>query len=1395
MSKLNLSQEELAFENIEKAFDNGLVDSELYIKALNKIKDFRNEIEKASKQEYSDFVVLNERGDKILLLLRGNMNKKEPNKFCLPGGHVDEGENVEVAAYRELKEETGIEATPMNSHYMTSFKNADGSTSHYFCTYCSEDKMLMLENSEHFNYEWVSLDKIVNFDLMFDLGERISNMVLPKPEIKKSNPFMQFVNKISDNVTKVFSKPEKEDEQFEEVLENQSEKFDEGELTTQEYFEWLGKETGIDKSEEIEYFDFEDLEKADKSNLVKKKIWVTRGGKTFQQNVWVNPKDEEVDAPVGSEIAPEIKGMNIQKYSDKSILITGDTYVNIDALRDVKKEIGVGTFNKKLNGWIFPIKFQDSVLGILWSKLMDSGNEEKASAIQHQKNAAFEVGDVVSFKEMKGSILENVSNNEGIKYDIKLEDGSTLYNVDEKVLEKQPLQNDKEIADKINNASPENRAKTEKQIFGFKETENAHTYTLEQYASLHGITQEDINNYLSNKQNRESNSIKPKKVYTSRDKNKPSTGLTKNQIIARLISKHKESVRKQIEAGNIVSDDVVEPYVDLKELNDNKKKELSEEHKRKIAEALRKNKFEEKVEEEVKDQETKESETDLKTDMANYSPKETEVTIDIMLGGRSDAKTFKAFDYTDVPAIELKIPKEKDILNSPKPNWIPDIEEKELQRIGYQLIAQKVGDDKYLLVNGRYNRKAEDMQFSNVTLDVLTASQQYYRLRAKAELKEENKKYYEKTVQAYKDRGLDTSHLKVRNTRIKTLSTNKATYGEIAFVEDMKGTNDRKVIWNSIIKVRDDMGQKIIDMALHQEYVDNAYSKGAETSYGDINTKDDLFNEYGIKVKRQNGDEINKSEIEQIKNGMDSVSSAFGKNIQMNKEFGLKISHSGDVLMHARKAVGLFHPAFNAIGVSSKRGDFGFQMTLGHEYAHFMDYWVGKKNGHNYASDKQDSTANQIAKTLRENMNKKQKSNYYNRTCECFARSLEQYHAVESMKDETIFDDPTQVNKAVYENQLKPLIQKFLQENKEFLKSLYNNELESSFEIIQKAFDNDLINSSDYFKYKSLFEKARGGIYTNTPENRKLGRVGQKYGGSKEKELSKEEKIKNFKEWFGDSKVVDEDGKPLVVYHGTSGDFDEFDPTKSAYYFSKNPKYAEKFANAKKRNGNSNILPVYLKAEKIKEADFEINHENIDRYLNSFKYLNESPDAIVGFDSKTKEEVIVVFNQNQIKSAIGNKGTFDPNSNNINKSNEDFEKAVYKDNAKNRKLKRVGQEYGSNKKEDSKEQPKGEKEEVVGKYSPEQLQQKAKETPDYYLEQAAKNAKDPLMQEAAKKELEKRNGGSESKDQKSNSKEKPTSSEKEDKKVKKSELITIIGGEQVSKEYIESLYNDHVKNK
>ena len=77
----------------------------------------------------------------------------------------------------------------------------------------------------------------------------------------------------------------------------------------------------------------------------------------------------------------------------------------------------------------------------------------------------------------------------------------------------------------------------------------------------------------------------------------------------------------------------------------------------------------------------------------------------------------------------------------------------------------------------------------------------------------------------------------------------------------------------------------------------------------------------------------------------------------------------------------------------------------------------------------------------------------------------------------------------------------------------------------------------------------------------------------------------NFKAWFGDSKVVDADGKPLVVYHGTSSDFFEFDAKAAPVhiklhgnFFTPYLRVADNYAEnaGDKRGGGANVMRVYL---------------------------------------------------------------------------------------------------------------------------------------------------------------------------------------------------------------------------
>jgi hypothetical protein len=172
----------------------------------------------------------------------------------------------------------------------------------------------------------------------------------------------------------------------------------------------------------------------------------------------------------------------------------------------------------------------------------------------------------------------------------------------------------------------------------------------------------------------------------------------------------------------------------------------------------------------------------------------------------------------------------------------------------------------------------------------------------------------------------------------------------------------------------------------------------------------------------------------------------------------------------------------------------------------------------------------------------------------------------------------------------------------------------------------------------------------------------------------------NFKAWFGDSKVVDEAGAPMVVYHGTASDFDSFDAGKvgaaidsgklgEGFYFSQSNMWAESYAkNAAKKGGAANVLPVYISLKNPLVLDgaggylqkLEAIGEDWDIKAKPALDSAQTPNAewskeftaaakARGFDgvvlpSKFGDTEYMAFDARQIKSAIGNSGKFDPNS-------------------------------------------------------------------------------------------------------------------------------------------------------
>ena len=167
-----------------------------------------------------------------------------------------------------------------------------------------------------------------------------------------------------------------------------------------------------------------------------------------------------------------------------------------------------------------------------------------------------------------------------------------------------------------------------------------------------------------------------------------------------------------------------------------------------------------------------------------------------------------------------------------------------------------------------------------------------------------------------------------------------------------------------------------------------------------------------------------------------------------------------------------------------------------------------------------------------------------------------------------------------------------------------------------------------------------------------------------------------FKAWFGDwendpqnaSKVVDENGEPLVVYHGTrDGRFTIFDKKKFgirtdnensiAFFFTPSLWYAEAYSESKNNERIKEFEELFNEKPKAIEprpyAEEKVCFLNIKnpKYVNSqtkddiLLAKNELHDGII-LKYKDKNEIfeIGVFEPNQIKLADGSNTTFDANN-------------------------------------------------------------------------------------------------------------------------------------------------------
>ena len=138
--------------------------------------------------------------------------------------------------------------------------------------------------------------------------------------------------------------------------------------------------------------------------------------------------------------------------------------------------------------------------------------------------------------------------------------------------------------------------------------------------------------------------------------------------------------------------------------------------------------------------------------------------------------------------------------------------------------------------------------------------------------------------------------------------------------------------------------------------------------------------------------------------------------------------------------------------------------------------------------------------------------------------------------------------------------------------------------------------------------------------------------------LTAAEREANLAAFMQGSKVVDEQGAPLRVFHGTAADVQAFAPERSAdgvFHFATDPELANRFAASRAMDGGrgANVLPVYVALRNPKEV----------ARINSLEIADARAEGYDGLISRETGH-LVAFSPEQVKSAIGNSGRFDPNS-------------------------------------------------------------------------------------------------------------------------------------------------------
>jgi len=168
---------------------------------------------------------------------------------------------------------------------------------------------------------------------------------------------------------------------------------------------------------------------------------------------------------------------------------------------------------------------------------------------------------------------------------------------------------------------------------------------------------------------------------------------------------------------------------------------------------------------------------------------------------------------------------------------------------------------------------------------------------------------------------------------------------------------------------------------------------------------------------------------------------------------------------------------------------------------------------------------------------------------------------------------------------------------------------------------------------------------------------------SRQREAPKQTNTEAFSAWFDDSKVADDNGEPIVMYHGTASDISAFEVERGGQntghpgaalgvYLTRSRQLSNSYAEMAGRDGDGgqNVMPLYVSIRNPKKYDtasqFYRDADNNAGRETDWRSEMEA-DGYDGIIVRDDFEEVIAFSPKQIKSATGNIGTFDASNQDI----------------------------------------------------------------------------------------------------------------------------------------------------